>query len=437
MSYLGNLLHHLPPPESGYQFFVFLPDETAKVLWDVPGSIKLRALPSKGAGGWRRLWWEQITLRRFLRREKVDLLFSSANFAMLRCPIKQVLLVRNALYFSKMYRQMFLGQHGWRYRLAFALRRWMIVRSARSADVLMTPTQAMLDDVAQLAKVDGGEKALVNYYGAGRQVGVGAPSLSRSSPPRLSQTSPPWGRGWTAAGASSSRGGPGDGVHPNPPVVNNNAEPDTAVPAAAAEPAAIRLIYVSLYSEHKNLSTLLKAMPLLNRNGTGKYLLTTTVDPAWEGAAWTVTHQADLALARQPDVAPWVEFLGPLGERETQDLYRQGNLFVFPSLCESFGHPMVEAMVHGLPIVASDTSVNREMCGGAAVYFSPLDPRDLAEKVDLLGRDRAMREKLGAEGRRRAAVRFRWHDHVERLLQNFGNDASRSASTRLATTGSA
>ena len=379
VSYLTNLLHHLPPPESGYRFFVFLPGETAKLLPDARGNIKLCVLPSKDTGGWRRLWWEQVTLRRFLQRENIDALFSTANFAMLRCPVKQVLLVRNALYFSKMYQQMFLGKHGLRYRLAFGLRRWMILQSVRSADVVMTPTQAMLDDVAQFVKLDR-RKALVNYYGAAHQGGTGQGS---------------------------------------------------SAPYTAAQPGVIRLTYVSLYSEHKNLSTLLRAMPLLNRNGAGKFLLKTTVDPASEGAAWTATHKGDLALARQAEVAPWVEFLGPLQSEQVEELYWQGDVFVFPSLCESFGHPTVEAMVRGLPIVASDTPVNREICGEAALYFSPLDPEDLAEKVFTLGRDPALREKFRMSGRRRAAVHFRWEDHVDRFLKAVENFSShRSGSPR-------
>jgi glycosyltransferase involved in cell wall biosynthesis len=191
-----------------------------------------------------------------------------------------------------------------------------------------------------------------------------------------------------------------------------------------ADERVTHLVYVSLYSEHKNLSTLLKAMPLLNKNCAGGFRLRTTADPAWKGAAWTATHQEDLALARQPDVAPWVQFLGPLQSEQVEELYRQGDVFVFPSLCESFGLPMVEAMAHGLPIVASDTPVNREICGEAALYFSPLDPKDLAEKIDLLGRDPALRKKLGAVGERHAA-HFRWLDHVDRVLQAFENLDSR------------
>jgi glycosyltransferase involved in cell wall biosynthesis len=178
----------------------------------------------------------------------------------------------------------------------------------------------------------------------------------------------------------------------------------------------IRLTYVSLYSEHKNLSTLLKAMPLLNRNGAPKFVLSTTADPGWQGGAWTVTHDEDLALGRAPELAACVNFLGPLGSQQVQELYRRTDLVVFPALCESFGHPMVEAMAHGLPIVASDTPVNREICGEAAIYFRLLDPSDLADKVRSLCADEALRRKLSESGRARAANSFKWEDHVARLV---------------------
>jgi glycosyltransferase involved in cell wall biosynthesis len=78
---------------------------------------------------------------------------------------------------------------------------------------------------------------------------------------------------------------------------------------------------------------------------------------------------------------------------------------------------MAEAMSHGLPIVASDTPVNREMCGEAAVYFSPLNPEDLARQVQRVAADQALCQRLRAEGRRRAATMCRWEDHVGRVLE--------------------
>jgi glycosyltransferase involved in cell wall biosynthesis len=239
----------------------------------------------------------------------------------------------------------------------------------------MTPTQAMLDDLRRFVEVEPW-KGLVNPYGV-NPTGSFPPEAKGEAPESLAGTAP-----------------------------------------------VMRLIYVSLYSEHKNLGTLLKAMAMLNRNGAGTFLLRTTADPAWEGAAWTVTYKEDLALARQPDVAPWVEFLGPLGHQQVQELYREGDLFVFPSLCESFGHPMVEAMAHGLPIVASDTQVNREICGEAAVYFSPLSPRDSARHIARVAADIGLRSRLVAAGAQRAATKFRWSEHVRRVLVSVQPDQS-------------
>jgi glycosyltransferase involved in cell wall biosynthesis len=375
VTYLSNLLRHLPSAGSGFQFFVFLPSETAKGLLDIPASIKICPLPAKMVGGWRRLWWEQITLRRFLVREKVDASFSTANFAMLRCPVKQILLVRNALYFSKLYQQIFLPRHRLRMRIAFRLRRWMICRSIKSADIVVTPTRAMLDELR--AYVDVPEaKALVCPYGV------------------------------------------------DPP----NAQPSQPEREEAMRPrAVVRLLYVSLYSDHKNLNTLLKAIPILNNGGPGRFLLNTTVSPAWEGAAWTATHGEDMKLSQQPGISPWVRFLGPLPKEQMEHLYRGSDIFVFPSLTESFGFPMAEAMSYGLPIVASDTPVNREICGEAAIYFNPLNAEDLARQIRLLARDATLREHLSAKGQERARTQFRWDTHVGPIL-DMANRVSPKAS---------
>jgi glycosyltransferase involved in cell wall biosynthesis len=367
VTYLTHLLRHLPRPESGHRFFVFLPGDTARVLPEVHRNVSLCPVPREWIGGVGRVWWQHVTLRRFLRTQKVDLLFSTANFATSRCPVKQILLVRNALYFSEMYQQMFLGKHGVWYRLAFRLRRRLICQSVRSANVVMTPTQAMLDELRDFVDIPP-HRALVNPYGI--------------DPPEPSAGDTPFCTKREQGGAGNPR----------------------------------KLLYVSLYGEHKNLSTLLKAIPLLNKDGASSFLLQTTADPAWKAAARTVTHQEDAALARQPGISPWVQFVGPLSREQTENLYRNSDIFVFPSLTESFGFPMAEAMSHGLPIVASDTPVNREMCGEAAVYFSPLDPDDLARQVQRVAADGALRQQLSARGREQVPNRFRWNRHVQRVL---------------------
>jgi glycosyltransferase involved in cell wall biosynthesis len=375
-NYLVNLLRWLPGPESGHEFVVFLSPELAQSQPTSRPNVRLVPLPLSRAPWWRRLWWDQVTLRRFLDNQGADALFSSANFGMFRCPVRQILLVRMPLYFSRPYLDLFLPRGSLRWKVAFRFRRWLCCQSVRAADVVMTPTQAMLDDLRQFVEVDGC-KALVNHYGVD-----------------LAHFWSPAAQGCTPTARSGS--GP-----------------------------VVRLVYVSLYAEHKNLSTLLGAMPLLNRSDTAKFLLKTPVDPFYKEIAWMATVEDDLRLARRPDVAPWVEFLGPLNPQQIGVLYREADLFVFPSLCESFGHPMAEAMAHGLPIVASDMPVNREVCGDAAIYFDPLSAEHLAQQIRGLVGDPQLMAKLGATGRERAATLFTWDRHIQRILERVGGPQER------------
>src|SRR5262249_10925390 len=127
--------------------------------------------------------------------------------------------------------------------------------------------------------------------------------------------------------------------------------------------------------------------------------------------------ELDKALACDRQVAPCVRFVGSVPYDRIQVLYRQSDLFIFPSLAESFGHPLVEAMASGLPIIASDIPVHREICDEAAVYFSALDPQDLADKILTLRGNAELRERLGGVGRARAEARFSWGSHVQRLVK--------------------
>ena len=84
-------------------------------------------------------------------------------------------------------------------------------------------------------------------------------------------------------------------------------------------------------------------------------------------------------------------------------------------------------MAHGLPVVAADTEVNREICGEAALYFRPRSPEDLARAVREAAADGLLRQRLIATGKERVDTRFRWSEHVARLIETVsarnGNDA--------------
>ncbi len=75
-------------------------------------------------------------------------------------------------------------------------------------------------------------------------------------------------------------------------------------------------------------------------------------------------------------------------------------------------------MAAGLPVVAADVPVNRELCGEAALYFSPFDDTDCARQLAALMADADARARLSRQGLQRVE-RFQWSYHVEHLLRSF------------------
>lgn len=94
-------------------------------------------------------------------------------------------------------------------------------------------------------------------------------------------------------------------------------------------------------------------------------------------------------------------------ERELNDIYQKATLFVYPSLYEGFGIPLLEAFANQCPVVCSQTSSLPEIAEGGAVYFAPTDETDLFKKVSAMIRDEKLRIDHISEGRKRADF-FSW-----------------------------
>lgn len=362
VTYIGPFLKHAARLRPDWLFVALLPARTIAEIQPVPNNVRLEATEIGFAPWWRRLWWDQISLRRLLREERPDALYSTANFGMVSCPIPQILLVRNALYFSASFNERFLGRYAFSDLASFLLRRRLIVRSVRSADVVMTPTAAMLDELRHYVEVSD-DRALVNPYGQDPSGNPGAPVVGSMDSP-------------------------------------------------------VRLLYVSYYREHKNLTTLLKALRELGSSGRREYKLITTLNPEEGEAIAAITSAEDRALVNDPAIRPALEIRGPCSPTAALRLYEQCDLFVFPSMVESFGFPLVEAMARGLPIIASDTPVNREVCGEAAVYFPLFDFKELAAEIERVSGDLSLRVKLAKASAARVRAVFSWDTHVRRILDS-------------------
>ena len=87
------------------------------------------------------------------------------------------------------------------------------------------------------------------------------------------------------------------------------------------------------------------------------------------------------ALTAELGIADDVVFVGGVPLEETVDFYRAADVFVYPSLNETFGLPILEAMACGCPVVTSDVSAMPETAGGAALLADPKAPESVARAI--------------------------------------------------------
>ena len=89
---------------------------------------------------------------------------------------------------------------------------------------------------------------------------------------------------------------------------------------------------------------------------------------------------------------------GYIAEKDLANLYAGADLFIFPSLYEGFGIPILEAMACGTPVACSKSSSLPEAGGDAAQYFDPENPQEIAETINSVLTNRILKAKMIAKG---------------------------------------
>jgi glycosyltransferase involved in cell wall biosynthesis len=166
------------------------------------------------------------------------------------------------------------------------------------------------------------------------------------------------------------------------------------------------LLSVGETRPYKNIPRLLEAFARLDAPGLD-LVLVGRHDP----------RERDLrALAERLGVGGRVRFLGFVPDEQLAALYSGAVAFVFPSLYEGFGIPLLEAMACGCPVVTSDLASMPEVCGEAAVYVDPSDADAIAAGMASVVGDREMSAALARRGLERAA-RFSYRSAAESILE--------------------
>ena len=159
----------------------------------------------------------------------------------------------------------------------------------------------------------------------------------------------------------------------------------------------------------KNHVRLLEALALLKQRGKLAHKLV-LAGSRWNGAEVIDATITRLGLTDDVIVTGFVE------NSLLPKLYAAADLFVFPSLFEGFGIPLLEAMVSGTPVCAANVASIPEVVGDAALLFDPREPADIALQVERLLGDNKLRQQLIARGLQQAQ-HFSWDDAASGVLQ--------------------
>lgn len=367
-TYLVNILEALCNSEPAHEYVVIATPRQRALASLLPAAVRVIECPSAPGTPWLRVAWEQLVLPRFLRSCRADVLFAAFNTAVLLSPVPVVLVSHSVNAYS---------------RLPI---RWPLYMSVRHAAL----------------RVLGRLSARV-----ARAVVFVSETSARVMAPRM--------------------GVPGSRVHVVPyGWRNTKADLESARPPEGLTLPSRFILTVGDLLEHKNVELLLEAFEqLVQANAYPGDLVVVGGSPkASSGYVGRLLARRDRLASRDR-----VHFVGSVPAPAMPAIYAAAELFVLPSLEETFGLPLVEAMGAGVPVVVSDwrlsargeldrTNVGPEICGPAAEFFDPMDFRSLTRAMGrVLGND-PRREEMVRAGRVRARA-FSWERAARSLLEIF------------------
>ncbi len=361
LTYLRNVIPHLSA-RADVETTVAVSRELKQEFGDLPRvSFATLNAPSNAL---RRFWQEQTLLPNLLRESRSDVLLSAGNFALRRSPVPQILLSRNSLYTSPDFYRDLRTRGEYRMWLDTKARGLLAKRSLGWAERTVAPSQAFADDLRRWSGVE----VVAIHHGFDRDY------FFADNTPLSAEV-----RGKLEAAENS-----------------------------------LRLLFVSHYNYYRNFETLLRALPELKRALSPREVKLVLTCDFSQAQGYSTENAA--RLVRELGIELDVVELGPVRYHALHRLYAACDIYVTAAYTETFAHPLVEAMASGLPIVASDLPVHREICQSAALYFPRFSFQELAQHILQISSSVEMRESVAGNGRRRFQS-FSWRRHTDQLIE--------------------
>ncbi|WP_162915841.1 glycosyltransferase family 4 protein [Paraflavitalea soli] len=167
------------------------------------------------------------------------------------------------------------------------------------------------------------------------------------------------------------------------------------------------ILYVGRLNVRKNIENLLRALNLLK----DQQIPLVIVGKEDSKAPDLVQLLADRQLKER------IVFTGGISDEALQVVYAKAKLFCFPSFAEGFGLPPLEALASGTPVVVSNSTSLPEVCGDAALYIDPSDPKSIASAINALLDDPVLYAQKRQSGIIRAKE-FQWKESAQQFMNS-------------------
>lgn len=300
--------------------------------------------------------WEQRILPKACKKNKIDLLHCTSNTAPVNTSVPLVVTIHDIIYLEK-----WMIKEGTYYqRFGNLYRRWNVPRIATKAEMIITVSDYERERIIEGLKVPA-EKVRTVYNACG--------------------------------------------THFTP---ERNEDELLAFKKKMGLPDKF-ILFLGNTDPKKNLPNVMKALDILHQRGKLDFTLVMPDFGKDHLHALLKSQNCSYLLNH-------IMLTGYIPNKELPNLYRLAELFLYPSLRESFGIPILEAMRCGTPVITSNTSAMPEVAGKGAILVDPTKADEIAEKILNVLNDTELRKQTIEYGIRRAAM-FSWKKTAQEVVK--------------------
>lgn len=341
------------------QYYIYISPDTDNKCIKETSNFKIKLLE----GGFYPKW-EQLSLAQAAKNDKIDILHCTSNTAPLFLGIPLVLTLHDIIYMEKSYIQILRGSGTSYQKFGNLYRRFVVPRIIKNSKQIITVSEFEKRRIADFFKLDGNKlKAVYN--------GVSAHFKKITDE-----------------------------------VILSNVKKKYNLPEKY-------FFFLGNTDPKKNTKGVLKALSLFFKQNQDDYKLV-MLDYERNELEKLVTEIGDISLLEK------IHLTGYVVNTDLPAIYSLSTIFLYPSLRESFGIPMLEAMACGTPVITSNTSSMPEIADDAALIIDPFKPEDITEAILKLLNDENYKSNLIEKGYKQAS-NFTWKSMAEKVLEIYTN----------------